>query len=48
MPIPAGSEAVNTGQRVYLRKFTSTFMQEMNRSVQVMLENWGCQDKVSL
>jgi len=47
-PIPAGSEAVNTGQRVYLRKFTSTFMQEMNRSVQVMLENWGCQDKVSL
>ena len=40
-PIPAGSEAVNTGQRVYLRKFASTFMLEMNRSVRAMLTNWS-------
>jgi hypothetical protein len=41
-PIPAKSEAVNTGQRVYLRKYASTFMHEMNRSVRKLLENWTC------
>jgi FMN reductase (NADPH)/FMN reductase [NAD(P)H] len=42
-PIPVQSEAVNTGQRVYLRKFGSTFMQEMNRSVRLMLSAWSSQ-----
>ncbi|MFO7730698.1 MAG: nitroreductase family protein [Spirochaetia bacterium] len=32
--------AKNHGQHIYLRKFSSPFMQEMRRSVQVMLENW--------
>ena len=32
--------AENHGQHIYLRKFSSSFMQEMRRSVRVMLENW--------
>lgn len=31
--------AENHGQHIYLRKFSSSFMQEMRRSVRVMLEN---------
>jgi nitroreductase len=38
---PAGSsEAVNTGQRVFLRKYASDFMLEMNRSVRELLRSW--------
>jgi FMN reductase (NADPH)/FMN reductase [NAD(P)H] len=39
-PDPTG-EAANTAQRVYLRKFASSFMLEMNRSVRKGLENWA-------
>ncbi|MFW5712042.1 MAG: nitroreductase, partial [Spirochaetota bacterium] len=28
------------GQHIYLRKFSSDFMQEMRRSVRAMLSNW--------
>jgi len=41
VPIPAASGAINTGQRVYLRKFGPTFMAEMNRSVRMILRNWA-------
>lgn len=33
-------EAVNAGQRVYLRKYASDFMLEMNRSVRALLKPW--------
>ncbi len=32
--------ARNYGQHIYLRKFSSDFMQEMRRSVRAMLANW--------
>ncbi len=32
--------ALNVGQMMYQRKFDSDFAHEMNRSVQVMLQNW--------
>jgi len=32
--------AENHGQHIYLRKFSSPFMQEMRRSVHIMIENW--------
>jgi len=40
-PTPAGSPAVNTAQRLFLRKFASSFMTEMNRSVRLMLRAWA-------
>jgi nitroreductase len=33
-------KAVNVGQAVYKRKYSSDFMAEMNRSVKAILENW--------
>lgn len=34
------NEAVNAGQRVFLRKYASDFMLEMNRSVRELLKSW--------
>jgi FMN reductase (NADPH)/FMN reductase [NAD(P)H] len=34
------SRAANSGQEVYLRKFASEFMLELNRSVREVLKNW--------
>jgi nitroreductase len=34
------SEATNAGQRVFLRKYASDFMLEMNRSVRELLKSW--------
>ena len=41
-PQPAApqGEAVNTGQRMFLRKYASDFMLEMNRSVREALKPW--------
>lgn len=37
------TEAVNAGQRIFLRKYASDFMLEMNRSVRELLKPWtGC------
>lgn len=33
-------ETLNVGQQIYLRKFASDFMLEMNRSVRAVLKNW--------
>jgi hypothetical protein len=35
------SEALNPGQQVYLRKYASEFMLELNRSVRAALKPWG-------
>jgi FMN reductase (NADPH)/FMN reductase [NAD(P)H] len=44
-PANASGEALNSGQQIYLRKFASKFMLEMNRSVREILKNWrgGCE-----
>ncbi len=34
------SEATNAGQRVFLRKYASDFMLEMNRSVRALMKPW--------
>jgi nitroreductase len=39
-PAREASEAANTGQQVYLRKYAPDFMLEMNRSVREILKNW--------
>ena len=39
-PARAEGEASSAGQQVFLRKFASDFMQEMNRSVRMFLEDW--------
>ena len=36
-----GGEGANSGQRMYLRKYASDFMLEMNRSVREALKNWA-------
>jgi nitroreductase len=35
----------NIGQQVYIKKFTSAFSLEMNRSVRKILENWTAKDE---
>ena len=39
-PTKPSGEALNAGQQIYLRKFATEFMLEMNRSVREVLKNW--------
>ena len=39
-PTRAAGETLNAGQQIYLRKYASEFMVEMNRSVREVLKNW--------
>ncbi len=39
-PVRAVGDSLNSGQQVYMRKFASDFMLEMNRSVREVLKNW--------
>jgi len=36
----SASDGLNSGQRIYLRKYASAFMLEMNRSVREILKHW--------
>jgi nitroreductase len=39
-PAKGSGDALNSGQQIYLRKFASEFMAEMNRSVREVLKLW--------